>query len=244
MAPIRYRLESKLEERENVMMDAAVSRFRHCDKRFFPYLEKVLNQLPDGLRDDILGDQGLQIIADESLLAAKSASYAFKPPITHFIYLNTSILKGPVLDISYTIAYELANYLVAKENTDEKTKDKKVKNLLVEWEFIMDLDRVRPAGSVEKSRGYQIGYDWAKKQKIDDLLWNYKEYFDEWHEERISLERFEQLYIDVAPFSILEQMDNRDNDDDATEAVAEDVLEAQIIWGLMAAVKELIHAES
>jgi hypothetical protein len=206
------------------MMVAAVSRFRHCDKRFFPYLEKVLNQLPDGLRDDILGD----------------------PAITDLIYLNTSILKRPVLDITYTIAYELANYLVAREDTDEKTKDKKIKNLLVDWQFIMDLDRIKPAGSIEKSRGYRIGYEWAKRQKLDDLLWNYKEYFDEWHEERISLERFEQLYIDVAPFSILEQLDHEENDDDdnAKETVPEDVLEAQIIWGLMAAVKELIHDES
>jgi hypothetical protein len=228
------------------MMVAAVSRFRHCDKRFFPYLEKVLNQLPDGLRDDILGDQGLQIIGDEGLLAAKSKNYTFKPPITDFIYLNTSILKRPVLAITYTIAYELANYLVAREDTNEKTKEKKVKNLLVDWEFIMDLDRIRPAGLVEKSRGYRIGYEWAKRQKLDDLLWNYKEYFDEWHEERISLERFEQLYIDVAPFSILEQMDREESDDDdnAIEAVPEDVLEAQIIWGLMAAVKELIHDDT
>jgi hypothetical protein len=214
------------------MMVAAVSRFRHCDKRFFPYLEKVLNQLPDGLRDDILG-------------SAKSKNYPFKPPITDLIYLNTSILKRPVLDITYTIAYELANYLVAREDTDEKAKDKKVKNLLVDWQFIMDLDRIRPAGPIEKSLGYRIGYEWAKRQKLDDLLWNYKEYFDEWHEERISVERFEQLYIDVAPFSIIEQLDHEeyDDDDNAKEAIPEDVLEAQIIWGLMAAVKELIHDE-
>jgi hypothetical protein len=228
------------------MMVAAVSRFSHCDKRFYPYLEKVLKQLPDGLRDDILGDQGLQIISDEGLLAAKSKNFTFKPPITDLIFLNTSMLKRPVLDITYTIAYELAQYLVAGEDTDKKTRDTKVQNLLVDWEFIMDLDRIRPDGPVEKSRGYRIGYEWAKRQKLDDLLWNYKEYFDEWHEERISLERFEQLYIDVAPFSIIEQMDIVENDDGdhAKEIVPQDVLEAQIIWGLMAAVKELIHDES
>lgn len=228
------------------MMVAAVSRFNHCDKRFFPYLEKVLNQLPDDLRDDILGDESLQIISDEDHLTAKSINYAFKPPITNLIYFNTSILKRPVLDIIYTIAHGFANYLVAREDTDAKSKNKKVKNLLVGWEFIMDFDRIRPAGPVEKSNGYRIGYEWAKRQKLDDLLWNYKQYFDEWHEERISPERFEQLYIDVAPFSILEQMDGEKKDDEvkANEASPDDTLEAEIIWGLMAAVKELIHEES
>jgi hypothetical protein len=228
------------------MMVASVSRFRHCDKRFFPYLEKVLNQLPDDLREKILGDQGLEIIGDEDLLAAKSKSYSFKPPITDLIYLDSSILERPVLEVTYTIAHEIANYVVAREELDEQSRAAKAKDLLVEWQFVMDLDRIRPDGAIEKSRGYRIGYEWAKRQKLDDLLWNYKEYFDEWHEERISVERFEQLYIDVAPFSIIEQIEGEENDkdDSAEETVPEDVLEAQIIWGLMAAVKELIHDES
>ena len=226
------------------MMVAAVSRFSHCDKRFYPYLEKVLKQLPDGLREDILGDQGLQIISDEGLLAAKSKIFRFKPPITDLIFLNASVLKRPVFDITYTIAYELAQYQVAREDTDKKSRDTKVRNLLVDWEFIMDLDRIRPADPVEKSRVYRIGYEWAKRQKLDDLLWNYKEYFDEWHEERISPERFEQLYIDVAPFSILEQMEIKDKKGEAQDTASEDTLEAEIIWGLMAAVKEFINGET
>lgn len=228
------------------MMVAAVSRFSYCDKRFFPYLEKVLNQLPDDLKDDILGDAKLQIISDEDHLSAASINYTFKPAIQNLIYLNTAILNRPVLDITYTIAYEFAKHLAGKQKTDKKSKDKEVKKLLVDWEFIMDLDRVRPADPIEESKGYRIGYDWAQRQKLDDLLWNYKQYFDEWHEERISPERFEQLYIDVAPFSILEQMEQEKQDDEVKDknASVNDTLEAGIIWGLMAAVKELIHDES
>jgi hypothetical protein len=162
------------------------------------------------------------------------------------IYLNTAILNRPVLDITYTIAHEFARHLAGKQKTDEKSKDKKVKKFLLDWEFIMDLDRIRPADPIEESTGYRIGYEWAQRQKLDDLLWNYKQYFDEWHEERISPERFEQLYIDVAPFSILEQMEQEKQDDEVKDknASVNDTLEAEIIWGLMAAVKELIQHES
>ncbi len=221
-------------------MASGVSRFNFCDKRFFPYLEKVLAQIPDELGDDILGDESLQFISNENFLVAKSLNYRVKPPITHLVYLNTAILKQPVADITYTVAYEFAKYLAAKDNSSSEAQEKKVKELLVEWGFVMDLDSIRPAGPIEESKGYQIGYEWAQRQKLDDLLWNYKEYFDEWHEERISPERFEQLYIDVAPFSILEQL----ADDEEKKAASEDTLEAEIIWGLMAVIKKLIQDES
>jgi len=228
------------------MMAVAVSRFSYCDKRFYPYLEKILNQLPDDMSNDILGDEKLQLISDENHLSAASMNFTFTPEVNYLIYLNTSILDRPVLDITYAIANELAIYLVNKQGADEKSKDDKVKQLLVDWEIIMDLDRIRPADPIEKSSGYRIGYEWARRQKLDDLLWNYKEYFDEWYEERISPERFEQLYIDVAPFSILEQMQEENQDDEVKDKDAQvnDTLEAEIIWGLMAAVKELIHDES
>ena len=37
---------------------------RHCDKRFYPYIVKVLNRLPEDVRNkDILLDQKLKIIS-------------------------------------------------------------------------------------------------------------------------------------------------------------------------------------
>ena len=222
-------------------MASGVFRFNNCDKRFYPYLDKVLGQIPDDLAEEILADQNLQIITDEDILSAKSINFHFHHPVSYLIQLNTAILKQPVSEITFAIAKEFAGYLAAKVSPTAEEQAKKVKRLLVEWEIIMDLDRIRPPDPIGESDGYQIGLEWAKRQKLDDLLWNYKEYFDEWYEERISPERFEQLYIDVAPFSILEQMGKKGKGDEAAPA---DTLEAEIIWGLMAAIKQFVNGEA
>ncbi len=222
-------------------MASGASRFTYCDKRFYPYLDKVLGQIPDDLGEGILTDQNLELISDEDILVAKSRNFNFHQPISYLIYLNTAILKQPVSEITFAIAKEFAGYLTFKVSPTAEEQDKKLKRLLVEWEFIMDLDRIRPPDPIEESDGYQIGLEWARRQKLDDLLWNYKEYFDEWYEERISPERFEQLYIDVAPFSILEQMGKKG---EGAEASPADTLEAEIIWGLMAAIKQFIDGEA
>lgn len=222
-------------------MASGASRFTHCDKRFYPYLDKVLGHIPDELGEEILADQNLQIISDEDMLVAKSRSFNFHHTVSYLIYLNTAILKQPVSEITFIIAKEYARYLASKVSPTAQEQEKKVKRLLVEWEFIMDLDRIRPPDPIAQSDGYRIGLEWAKRQKLDDLLWNYKEYFDEWFEERISPERFEQLYIDVAPFSILEQMGKKGEGD---ETASSDTLEAEIIWGLMDAIKQFINGEA
>jgi hypothetical protein len=223
-------------------MNAKISRFTYCDKRFFLYLEKVFDQLPDNLRDDILGDDSLQIISDEDFHSSNGLHYSFDKHIKYLIYLNTSILKEPVFDITYTVAHEIACYVAAKDNTGLELVDEVGKKLLVQWKFIVDLESIRPEEPIHESKGYKIGYEWAKKQKQDDLLWNYKQYFDEWSEERISPERFEQLYLDVAPFTILEQMTEEKNQEE--KLIHEAALEAGVIWGVMAAIRELFHSDS
>jgi hypothetical protein len=225
-------------------MTSGASRFTYCDKRFYPYLDKVSGQIPDNLREDILGDSNFQIISADDILVAKSRNFNFQHPISYLVYLNTAILKQPVSEITFAIAKEYACYLAAKDSPSPEEQKKQAKKLLVEWDFIMDLDRIRPPDPIEESEGYRIGFEWARRQKLDDLIWNYKEYFDEWHEERISPERFEQLYIDVAPFSILEQMEIKDKKGEAHHTASGDTLEAEIIWGLMAAIKEFINGET
>jgi hypothetical protein len=225
-----------------VKMAFGASQFTYCDKRFYPYLDKVLDQIPDRLREDILSDPNFQIISGEDMLAAKSTNFNFQHPVSYLVYLNTAILRQPVSEITFAIANEYACYLAVKYSQSPEEQEVQVKEMLVKWGFIMDLDRIRPTDPIEESDGYRIGFEWAKKQKLDDLIWNYKEYFDEWHEERISPERFEQLYIDVAPFSILEQMNIKSAKGEAQGAAAEDTLEAEIIWGVMAAIKEFTEA--
>ena len=222
-------------------MEEIISRFNCCDRRFCPYIEKVLNQMPNEVRGKIIGNQSLQIICGEAFHSANSLHFSFDKPAAHLIYLNNSLLKQRVFDIIYTIAHEIALYAAKKDDTDtiEELIDKKAKELLVEWKFIMDIERIRPDEPMQESEGFKIGYEWAKRQKQSDLLWNYKEYFDEWDEERISPERFEQLYIDLAPFTILEQFRGDKQEEEIN--TDKDLLESGIIWGAMTKIKELIH---
>ena len=205
--------------------------------------------MPDDVRETILENRNFQILSDDNFHASGSLYYRFDESISNLIYLNTATLKQPVFDINYTIAFEIAKVVADKTHTEPAPRDREAKKMLVEWNFIMDTDMLKPKDPVEESEGYQIGYQWAKKQKQDDLLWNYRHYFDEWNEERISPERFEQLYIDVAPFSILEQMspekaDSEAADKDDQEASRDgDLLEAGIICGVMAAIKELVDKD-
>jgi hypothetical protein len=220
-------------------MEEIVSRFNCCDKRFYPYIEKVLNQMPDEVRAEITGNQSLQIICGEAFHSANSLHFSFDKPASHLIYLNNSLLKQRVFDIIYTIAHEIALYVAKEDDIIEGSSDKKAKELLVEWKFIMDIERIRPDEPMQESEGFKIGYEWAKRQKQSDLIWNYKEYFDEWNEERISPERFEQLYIDLAPFTILEQFRADKKDEEIN--THKELLESGIIWGVMAKIKESIH---
>ena len=42
-------------------MDKRIARFKHCDSRFYPYLEKVLGKLPGEVKEEVLNNQALQI---------------------------------------------------------------------------------------------------------------------------------------------------------------------------------------
>jgi hypothetical protein len=69
-------------------MDSIIQRFQWCDNRFYPYLEKVLNRVPDQVRQDILDIKKFEIISDDDFLSAHGLHYHFDNPVTNLIYLN------------------------------------------------------------------------------------------------------------------------------------------------------------
>ena len=100
----------------------------------------------------------------------------------------------------------------------EMFSENEVKELLATWGFNNEVDQIINYDSIAESEGYKIGYEWAKGQKVDDLLWHFERYCDEWNERRLSTKRFEQLYWDIAPFSIINQMRNDEKDKDESES--------------------------
>jgi len=161
-------------------MSARIQRFKLCDLRFHPYLRRVIERLPEEIREIVLNDMSFQILTDDDIFEACVLRYEFGAPVRNLVYLNTKILREPDHQIIHTIASEIAYYILKKEGTHER--ERKLGNLLIEWGFGKEVEAVRYDQAISKSEGYKIGYDWAKKQNLDYLRQHFGLYFDQWND--------------------------------------------------------------
>jgi len=225
-------------------MDQRMTRFKHCDPRFFPYLGKVLDRLPERIREDILNSTTLQVVAGEDLHRSCALRVEFDDPVKTLLCFNPKVLFEPEHQLIHTIAHELALYVIGEVisgNAEQKAED-----LLLEWGFDMEIEAVRYCKAISESKGYRIGYEWAKKQSKDYLLRHFGLYFDEWNEKglrKMSREQYERLQAHADTTEIL-----GDTPTDAGEefgAPREDAIpgapprDEATMAGIMAAVKEI-----
>ena len=161
-------------------MSARIQRFKLCDLRFHPYLRRVIERLPEEIREIVLNDMSFQILTDDDIFEALVLRYEFGAPVRHLVYLNTKILREPDHQIIHTIAFEIAHYILKKQDTHESERD--LDNLLLVWNFGKEVEAVRYDQAISKSDGYKIGYDWAQKQDLDYLRQHFGLYFDQWND--------------------------------------------------------------
>jgi len=162
-------------------MSTRIQRFKLCDFRFHPYLKRVIERLPEDVREIVLNDMSFQILTDDDIFEASVLRYEFGDPVRNLVYLNTKILRKPDHQIIHTIAFEIAHYIVKKQDTH--VWERKLGNLLIEWGFGKEVEAVRYDEAISKSDGYKIGYDWAKKQDLDYLRQHFGLYFDQWNDD-------------------------------------------------------------
>ena len=162
-------------------MSARIQRFKLCDLRFHPYLRRVIERLPEDVREIVLNDTSFQILTDDEIFEACVLRYEFGVPVRNLVYLNTKILRGPDHQIIHTIAFEIAHYILKKQGTH--IWERKLGNLLIEWGFGKEVEAVRYDEEIAKSEGYKIGYDWAKNQDLDYLRQHFGLYFDQWNDD-------------------------------------------------------------
>ena len=122
-------------------MDKRINRFKLCDLRFFPYLKRIIERLPEDVREDVLNDKSFQILTDDDALNACVLRYRFSDPVKTLVYLNTKILKEPEHQLLHTIASEIAHYVLSKRKTGLGSKD--IDDLLLQWGFEKEVDAVR-----------------------------------------------------------------------------------------------------
>lgn len=159
-------------------MDQRFTRFKLCDSRFFPYLERVMNRLPDKVKEEVLNNNALQILADEDILDTCVRRYAFDPPAETLIYLNPRILIEAEHIILCMIAWGIGDVILSQSEPEQRGKT--VENLLIQWGFEEEVKAMRFDRALAQSKGYQAGYHWARGQSKDYLMQHFSLYFDEW----------------------------------------------------------------
>lgn len=218
-------------------MDERIARFKNCDARFYVYLERVFARLPQDIRDGILDDESLQILADSELPNICGRHLKFHHPVETLVYLNPKSLMQPDNRLLCSIAWEMAEHVLSKAGQDPD--EAKVEELLVEWGFEQEVNAVRYCDAVSKSPAFKSGYEWASKQDEDYLLLHFGLHFDEWNEKGLKLmsrEQFEALRSKTAHTKVLPGTRQAAGTEQAIEGISED---EAAIEGIMVALKEM-----
>ena len=230
-------------------MDPKFARFKLCGSRFFPYLHRVINRLPDKVKEDVLNNEGIQILADEDALETCVRRYTFDPPAKTLIYLNPKILIEPEHIIICMIAGEIGYTILCQ--SEPEPNEKAVEDLLIQWGFEKEVKAMRYDRAVAQSKGYQAGYRWARGQNKDYLMQHFSLYFDEWNEKglgSLSREELDTLYHLAETGPLLDdatRMSDLDFDESEKKIAQESFSVRQaFLTGILAAVKELRLDES
>lgn len=97
------------------------------------------------------------------------------------------------------------------------------------------------------SLGYKIGHQWASRQKVGDLLFRFEEFYTDLINDQLTKQRYNILYEELDPASIIAQMPDAMNQALEDPKVAEAMLEYYylfengIVWGLMAVIRKIIE---
>lgn len=115
----------------------------HCDERFHPYVDKVLERLPAKvLENEVLDYSGLRIVSFD----AKDylGQFIDFEPHTHcLILLNEVLLSKPEFQVIHTIVHEIAHKVAFKRKEPQHLKEMEAENLVVEWGFQKESEAVR-----------------------------------------------------------------------------------------------------
>jgi hypothetical protein len=147
---------------KKIKLGKKLSRFCFCDRELYPYIKKVLLRLPEEVcYGEVLDDLDLEIISFGEY--ARGAFYPLPNTAKKLVILNESILGLPEFEIIHTIAHEIAHKVIGKGKTG--LLEKEAEKLLIAWGFKKESEAVYYNAPILESMGYEMGYEWAKKQK-------------------------------------------------------------------------------
>jgi len=125
-------------------------------------------------------------------------------------------------------------------------KEDLIGKLLEAWGATEDPQYMEYPIPVLVSLGYKIGHQWASRQKESDLLSRFEEFYTDLINDQLTKQRYNMLYEELDPASIIDEMTDTMNqaleDPKVAEAMLENyhLFENGIVWGLMAVVRRII----
>lgn len=217
-------------------MDERLNRFKFCDPWLYPYLDRVFSRLPESLREEILNNEGFQIISNATLSDMCGFVFHFDQPLKFLVYINPALALQPDHRLECSIAMEMANYVATKEQWHGDPQ--RIQALLIKWGFEKEVNAVCFCSAVAGSKAFKHGYEWARKQNQDYLMLHFGVYYDEWNRKgivRMSKDRAEKLRAQASMQRLLPTTAIKDE-----KSLPEGISVFEIlIEGIMAAVKEL-----
>jgi hypothetical protein len=216
-------------------MDERLSRFQFCDSWLYSYLDRVFLRLPENLREEILNNEGFQILSNATLPDICGHCFQFDQPLTFLVYLNPELALQPDHRLECSIAMEMANYVAIKEQSNDDPE--RIQELLMDWGFENEVNAVCFCSAVAGSKAFKHGYEWALKQNEDYLMRHFGIYYDEWNLKglvRMPEDRLEKLRSQVSKQRLLPTSAKKDEENLPEGISVTEVL----IEGIMSAVKE------
>ena len=131
-------------------MDKRINRFTLCDIRFHPYLVRVIERLPDEVREDFLNDTSFQLLTDDEISEVSVLRCNFSEPVRSLVFLHSKILMKPNHQIIHTIASEIAYHVLNKSGTEKQNRN--IDNLLTKWGFGREVEAVRNDRAASKKK--------------------------------------------------------------------------------------------
>jgi hypothetical protein len=125
-------------------------------------------------------------------------------------------------------------------------KEEQIEKLLEKWVANKELNPKTHPLPVLVALGYKIGQQWANNQKRGDLLSRFEEFYNDWTNNQLTSQRYNMLYQELDPASIVAEMSDTLNralvDPHVAAAMLENfyLFENGIVWGLMSAIRDII----
>ena len=220
-----------------------LERFKELDSGFLSHVIRVLNRLPAEIREKVLTDESFQMVS--RALDAIGQFWNFDKPITSLAWYNPELLKEDEVQITHTIAQEIAHWIIGKGESG--LHEKEAEDLLTSWGFKHEVETLNYKNSAAKLSGFEKGYEWAKDN--EDKLPGYEEYLEVWDRDGWSMANLGMLLYQIDPFSILSGSGEQPNLKDITTKEQEDITSADrvvksVVAGVMHRVRERKEEEA